>query len=301
VTWASGTLATAQAADPYPVVDVAGGVARLNDQTGKYMFYGGGPQVMATRGVVNATTAEIVPPVPAPGVPVLPAPAPLPPVTATGTGTATGGGTAAPIPVPCDPAADCIGSTIPMEPIVVHLTTVEQSLTVVWAQDGTVWLLPAYTFHDATDAQYTVVAVEDAFLDLAAPAPVDTLPVTTGPVTTGPVTTSPFTTAPPATVPGGGGSTPPDASTAPPPTGVEPGGPIVTAPTTPAPVDPASAAKLLVGLTLDEATKVAAQAGWTVRVSTLDGVAQQLTQDYSPTRVDVAVTSGTVSGVDSIG
>ena len=62
-----------------------------------------------------------------------------------------------------------------------------------------------------------------------------------------------------------------------------------------------AAAAALVGLTLDEATKVAEGNGWTVRVSKLDGEDQMLTEDYSATRVDVVVEAGSVTAVDFIG
>ena len=63
----------------------------------------------------------------------------------------------------------------------------------------------------------------------------------------------------------------------------------------------AAAEASLVGLTLEEATKVAEGAGWTIRVSTLDGEGQALTDDYLPLRVNVAVEAGVITGIDSIG
>ena len=66
-------------------------------------------------------------------------------------------------------------------------------------------------------------------------------------------------------------------------------------------VDQQAANDALVGLPLDEATKVAEELGWEVRVSTLDGVSQALTMDLRSNRVNVAVADGVVTGVDSVG
>jgi hypothetical protein len=155
------------------------------------------------------------------------------------------------------------GDTMPApEPITVHLTTVKLDLTTVWAEDGTVYILPAYTFGATDGGSFTIVAVDESLLDLPAPAPVDTTVVDPVPVDPAPTGTG-----------------------------------VVAVPE----VTVEQAAAVLVGLSLDEATKVAEGNGWTVRVSTLDGAPQMLTMDYLSNRVDVAVTAGTVTGVDNIG
>ena len=47
VTWASGTLATVTAVDTgYPIVSTTDALARLNDHTGKWLWFGGNPEVM---------------------------------------------------------------------------------------------------------------------------------------------------------------------------------------------------------------------------------------------------------------
>jgi len=56
------------------------------------------------------------------------------------------------------------GPVEPLTPVEVTLTGVEEDLTMVWATDGTVWLLPAYTFTTDDGGRYTVVAVDEAFL-----------------------------------------------------------------------------------------------------------------------------------------
>lgn len=68
----------------------------------------------------------------------------------------------------------------------------------------------------------------------------------------------------------------------------------------PAEVTPEEAA-VLVGLTEAEATAEAEARGWSLRVARLDGEDLALTEDYSPTRVNVAVEAGEVTEIVSIG
>jgi hypothetical protein len=42
LTWASGSLATPQRADDYPLVSIDDAIVRLNDETGRWMAYMGG-------------------------------------------------------------------------------------------------------------------------------------------------------------------------------------------------------------------------------------------------------------------
>lgn len=253
VTWASGLLATPVPAADYPLVSVEQAIERLNDETGRYLYFGGmGP--MARAEATETVPAELVDPAP----------------TDPATPEQVGDTIAIDQPV-CDPAADCVIEPIDpadLEPITVTLTDVELGLTMVWDADGVVWLLPAYTFSDADGGQYSVIAIDDSFISLPEelpmpePMPVETLPVET---------------------------LPSDGATEPAPgTDVEM-------------VDQAAAAEALVGLPLDEATKVAEELGWEVRVSTLDGVSQALTMDLRSNRVNVAIVDGVVTGVDSVG
>ncbi|MEI6404009.1 MAG: hypothetical protein WCP59_17680 [Actinomycetota bacterium] len=257
--WASGSLAAPQASDEYPLVTPEEGLARLNDQAGMWMAYGGGGVL---RGVASDVATKAVANGIAPGG-----------GSTDSVAVGAGGAAVAPVPV-CDPAADCViepGTMPPAVPITVRVSGVRLDVTMVWADDGTVWLLPAYTFTSTDGGEYTVIAVDDQYIAQPEPTPVDTTPVDTVPGTdvTAPVDTTPVDTTPVTDLP--------------------------------QPVDSAAAATALVGLSVDEATKVAEGNGWTLRVSTLDGEGQMLTDDYSPTRVNVAVTAGSVSGVDSIG
>jgi len=55
--------------------------------------------------------------------------------------------------------------------------------------------------------------------------------------------------------------------------------------------------KSLIGLTEDEAVKVASERGWTIRVAMRDGEAFMLTLDYSENRVNLTVVKTVVTAV----
>jgi fermentation-respiration switch protein FrsA (DUF1100 family) len=101
------------------------------------------------------------------------------PVADTATGIATGIAPAVePTIVPCEPEAasvDC--SPTGVDSITVTLNSVKPDLTMVWAADNTIWLLPAYTFGSADGGLYTVNAVDDAYIQQADPGPITTEPV----------------------------------------------------------------------------------------------------------------------------
>lgn len=74
------------------------------------------------------------------------------------------------------------------------------------------------------------------------------------------------------------------------------------------PVDPgdmepidAADAEVFVGLTLADAEAEADKRGWSVRTARLDGEDLALTEDYSPTRVNVAVDDDVVTEILFIG
>lgn len=254
ITWASGTLAEAAPAGEYPLVSVDEALARLNDRTGKWGWFGGWGAYAKGGVAIDAATS-----------------------------TDAGATTAVEPAIACEAGAgDCViepmpYETVPTEPeeVAVVFTEVTLETTTVWGDDGTIYVLPAYTFTAADGMTATMVAVGEEYLDLPEPAAAETVPGDTPTVDTGVVST--------AVVTSGTGVVHP------------------TPETLPAEVDMAAAEASLVGLTVDEATKVAEGAGWTLRVSTLDGEGQSLTEDYSPLRVNVAVEAGVVVGIDSIG
>ena len=87
-------------------------------------------------------------------------------VAGTGVATPETGVVAPDIAPVCDPAsaaADC--PIVNTEPVTVTLNSVKNDLTMVWAADNTIWLLPAYTFGSADGGIYTVIAVPDSFIE----------------------------------------------------------------------------------------------------------------------------------------
>jgi hypothetical protein len=138
-TYASGYLADPQPGADYPTIGAAAGLERLKSQQNLYVPLAGGGVAM--------------------GAP-------------TDVGVATGEATR-PAIAPCEPETtsnDC--APVSVDPITVTLNSVKADLTMVWAADNTIWLLPAYTFGTADGGQYSVIAVEDAYLHQADP-PVD--------------------------------------------------------------------------------------------------------------------------------
>ena len=269
--WASGNLAQPVPSDAYPLADVQTGIDRLNDQAQQWMTVGAGYAGSTMRaehtGTISGSATEVPPEsgVPAPQDPSVS-------VDPSLVATAPVGQAPAPdMPVQCDPAADCV--PVDATPITVHLTGVKTDLTMVWDADGTVWLLPAYTFTDADGGRYTVIAVTDEYLQLATPDVVPK-PLTSDTVVVGtdvPAETKPIETTPIDTTPADGGASY-DAAT-----------------------------RALVGLSEADATTAAQNNGWELRVAKRDGVDLAVTADYRTNRVNVAVAAGVVVAVQSIG
>ena len=171
--------------------------------------------------------------------------------------------------VMCPEGMEC---PVPLEPehIQITLTGVVADLWWAWEADGTVWLLPAYTFLDADGGRYTVPAVTDEYLVM------DDLPVDPG-------------IDQPAPPPAVGDGT----------VVVEPGdGTIVDGGTVePGVVISEADAAALVGLSEDEALATAAEHGWAARVVARDGEQFAVTEDYSTSRVNLTIVAGTVTAV----
>ncbi|MGZ6950035.1 MAG: hypothetical protein ACXVJY_18345 [Ilumatobacteraceae bacterium] len=177
VTYAAGTLAVPQQGADYPTVGAAKGLERLKTQQFQYLGVGGGG------GVMKAATDQVAPQTTVAGT--------------TGAAPSTAGAAPAIVPV-CQPdtsvAKPLTDSTIAVdtnatppaivdcvpinpEPITVTLNSVKRDLSMVWDTDGTIWLLPAYTFGSADGGAYTVIAVDDSFIQAPAPEPATTEPV----------------------------------------------------------------------------------------------------------------------------
>jgi hypothetical protein len=247
VTYASGSLAEPQRGADYPTIGAAAGLERLKTQQNQYVGLLGSPEA---RSAVD--------------------------VAASDAGVATA---VAPAIAPCEPepaSADC--APIDTEPITVTLNSVKTDLTMVWATDNTIWLLPAYSFGSADGGIYTVIAVEDAYIHQADPAPATGQ---TDPAVDPGVVPSPETVAP---VPPAGGGTCPSA-------------PALSVP-------PASAKEIadsVVGLCLADAQDQAKTFGYELRVVRQDGVDLAVTDDFSESRINVATKGDIVAEVVSIG
>ncbi len=156
------------------------------------------------------------------------------------------------------------------EAVTVTLVDVEADVWWAWDAEGSVWLLPAYRFIDTDGGWHVVPAVTDEFMiqvdppvviDEPLPAP-EPLPATSEPVVGAP---TPAPDAPPTT----------------------------TADFVTTDFDD------LVGLPLDEFTKLAEARGAETRVVVRDGEGLDTTDDFNPARVNVDV--DTVDGVETVG
>ena len=65
------------------------------------------------------------------------------------------------------------GECLPIDttPIVVTLSNPQPSLEQLWADDGTVWLLPGYAFTGSDGGTYNVIAVQDQYVQQTTPTP----------------------------------------------------------------------------------------------------------------------------------
>jgi len=154
--WMNGVLATPVAAGPYPLIGIDEALVRLDEQTNQFR---GGVYMddLATTGGALVREGQEAP-VGAPTEPApLPPASPLPPET---------------IPASVDPAVSIPVDTIPVEPMVATLVDVKADLWWAFDDDGSVWLLPAYSFTTSDDGIFTVPAVTDEFLVIVE-SPVD--------------------------------------------------------------------------------------------------------------------------------
>ena len=189
--WMNGTLATPVATGPYPLVGLDESLERLDEQNS---WFGVGSRRATSHGraVVRRCSAtwpverETAPPesvrvesvpvdsagreVPVETVPVESVPVETVPVETVPVET---------VPVDTVPVDTVPVDSVPVEvtPEVATLVDVRADLWWAWDDDGSVWLLPAYTFTDTEDRMFTVPAVTDEFLIIPEPALVDPMPV----------------------------------------------------------------------------------------------------------------------------
>jgi hypothetical protein len=302
VTWASGFLATPQRGADYPRIGIEAAVDRLNEQSASWMTYD--TPVMRDSGVV---TDDATAPASGSGsgsasgsasAVALAEPAVAPPSPATGASTGGSTGSATPVtdvappveelPVPggeplidpvegvCldDTGAECVpAEPITIDPITVTLTNAHPSLEMLWASDDTVWLLPGYAFDAVDGGVYSVIAVEDQYIEVADP---EVLPSPVPLPPDAPATTDPAV--------GLAAECPP----------------LVPPTTTIEPVIDEDGSEWI-GLCLNDAETVAKAMGYQLRVVRIDGVDQAVTADYSDSRFNVAIIDGKVTETVSRG
>ncbi|MFM8390178.1 MAG: hypothetical protein ACKOA5_13125 [Actinomycetota bacterium] len=169
------------------------------------------------------------------------------------------------------PAGDATttDSVVPTVQTVV-ITGVNESLTPIIDADNVMWLVPSYEYTVKDGYTISALAITDEFIEQATPTP-DTA---AGGGTSGSAGSSGVSE-------GSGGSA----------------GSGETLPVVDVPALSQEEAVKLVGLTEDEAVKVAESNGWITRVSSRDGEDFQLTMDYVTNRVNLAIVDGKVTGV----
>lgn len=261
ITWASGFMGSPVRGADYPRIGIEAAVQRLNDQSASWMAYD--TPVMRGEAVDAGVAVETAVPVAGAATPVADSTAAAEPLVDPAEGVCID-----------DTGTDCAPAPIDIEPITVTLTNARPSLEQLWASDDTVWLLPGYAFDSADGGLYSVLAVEDQYIEVTpaeevpAPEPVPVDTVVEGTVVEGTV----------------------DPGTVDPGTG---------APEVTLNVDEVTTA--LVGLSVDEAAKVAETNGWVLRVVRIDGVDQAATADLITNRANVATEGGVVTAIVSFG
>lgn len=273
ITYAGGFLAEPEKLDDYPQIGTEAGLERLRGQ------YSGswGPMVRGGIAVDDIAAAEVG--------------------TASGEGSAAEGSTddtSVPVdeptttvpttdaptdsvvdsaPVDSKPVDDTViiddtvpvDETLPVETITVTIESVEQEYVYLWGVDGETYLVPGYAFIAAEDEwgyvpRYVVASIPDEYMEQVAP---EMMP--------------PLMEEPPVAEPM--------------PAESAPGGVAPTGAISPEEAD------ALVGLTETEATKLAEENGWQVRVAARDGETFPLTMDYREDRVNLTIVDAVVTEV----
>jgi hypothetical protein len=239
ITWASGVFADVQDGASYPRIGTAAAIERLNSQqAGNW----GGPMVRGGVAYDTAVASDIAAtPVPEPASSDVEAAVTTEPATSDAA-----------------PTLDAPASEVQE----VSIVAVEEELVTLYGADGSIYLVPGYTFIAAEDefgyvGRYTVSALPDEYMQVT--DAVDAVPATDVPV--------PDTAVEPAVDP----TVAPDMSVA------------------------QEVADSVVGMSEAEATKTAEAKGLTVRVGSRDGEDFALTMDYRTDRVTLTVIADKVT------
>jgi hypothetical protein len=170
--WMNGTLATPVATGPYPLVGLDESLERLEEQS---TWFGGGVAtgdvaLMSDSSGAAESSVDAAQPEPVEGETA-------PPDTVSSVPVES-------VPVDSVPVESVPVESVPVESVPVEVTRevatlidVRADLWWAWDDDGSVWLLPAYTFTDTEGRLFTVPAVTDEFLIIPEPTLVDPMPV----------------------------------------------------------------------------------------------------------------------------
>ena len=236
ITWASGVFADVQDGASYPRIGTAAAIERLNSQqAGNW----GGPMVRGGVTYDSAVTSDIAAtPVPEPASSDVEAAVTTEPATSD--------------------AAPTLDAPAP-EIQEVSIIGVEEELVTLYGADGSIYLVPGYTFIAAEDeygyaGRYTVSALPDEYMQVA--DAVNEVPLSIAPETAAPAVDP---------------TVAPDMSVA------------------------QEVADSVVGMSEAEATKTAEAKGLTVRVGSRDGEDFPLTMDYRTDRVTLTVVADKVT------
>jgi hypothetical protein len=236
ITWASGVFADVQDGASYPRIGTAAAIERLNSQqAGNW----GGPMVRGGVAYDTAVASDIAAtPVPEPASSDVEAAVTTEPATSD--------------------AAPTLDAPAP-EVQEVSIVAVEEELVTLYGADGSIYLVPGYTFIAAEDeygyaGRYTVSALPDEYMQVA--DAVNEVPLSIAPVTAAPAVDP---------------AVDPDMSVA------------------------QDVADSVVGMSEAEATKTAEAKGLTVRVGSRDGEDFPLTMDYRTDRVTLTVVADKVT------
>jgi hypothetical protein len=236
ITWASGVFADVQDGASYPRIGTAAAIERLNSQqAGNW----GGPMVRGGVAYDTAVASDIAAtPVPEPASSDVEAAVTTEPATSD--------------------AAPTLDAPAP-EIQEVSIIGVEEELVTLYGADGSIYLVPGYTFIAAEDeygyaGRYTVSALPDEYMQVA--DAVNEVPLSIAPETAAPAVDP---------------AVDPDMSVA------------------------QDVADSVVGMSEAEATKTAEAKGLTVRVGSRDGEDFALTMDYRTDRVTLTVIADKVT------
>jgi len=236
ITWASGVFADVQDGASYPRIGTAAAIERLNSQqAGNW----GGPMVRGGVTYDSAVTSDIAAtPVPEPASSDVEAAVTTEPATSD--------------------AAPTLDAPAP-EIQEVSIIGVEEELVTLYGADGSIYLVPGYTFITAEDeygyaGRYTVSALPDEYMQVA--DAVNEVPLSIAPETAAPAVDP---------------AVDPDMSVA------------------------QDVADTVLGMSEAEATKTAEAKGLTVRVGSRDGEDFPLTMDYRTDRVTLTVVADKVT------